>query len=161
MKTNLAPFIDLFSILAIGLLVIMSVTSGTDKPSRVRPSYTVIMLYLGKPASIEKRFPGIAMDELLKIDPYFIMDGKEVPISSLNVTADVAREPGNITVLIIGDTDGLSIGFRVVEVVNPYTIFEEFDVAVLATGNSAQKGGKDGVVEKLRVGNWVDPVVSI
>ncbi len=161
MKANLAPFIDLFSILAIGLMVIMSVTSGTEKPSRKSPKYSVVLLYVGKPDSIENEYPGIPISSLLRIEPYFLVEGKETSVSALDATVDVIREPGNITVLLMGEVNKMAVGFRIAEIVNQKTIFQDFDITVLSTSNSTEAKNHAGKIETIKVGSWVDPVVEL
>lgn len=156
MRPNLTPFVDLFSILAIGLLIIMSVSSGTEKPEREQMDYTIVQLYLGRPDDLEALRPGVPMAALLRIEPYFLVDGKESPAVDLAVDVDVRQRPEAVEVMIRGRQDGLSVGFRVAEILDPVVLLRRFETKTLKIS------GGHHVEKKTRlVGLWVDPVVCI
>ena len=161
-KSNLAPFVDLFSILAIGLLVLMSVTSGTEKPETKKPSYTVVMLYLKKPDKLEKAYPGVSREEFIRIEPYFVYRGKEAPKESLSITSTTSYGPDSITVMLLGKTKDLSVGFRVKEIKKKEILFMEFGANIVATSNKSQNNVANGKQSKsVTVGMWVDPFIEL
>lgn len=159
-KSNLAPFIDLFSILAIGLLVLMTVTAGTDKPIDKKPSYTIVKLYLTKPKEFEIEFPGIPREKFIKIDPYYLLNGNEVPVESLSVTTTVNREPDAITVMIIGNPENISVGFRVTDIVMKKILMKSFGTEIVAiSNNSTNEGKNEEKISAATVGMWIDPII--
>ena len=151
MKLNFTPFVDLFSILAIGLLLIMTMTSGTDSPqTESRLSTTIIRFYLRVP---------VPMATIARVRPYCLRAGVEVACSDMqaSVVANFSA-PDYIELLIRGaEADGnLAVGFRVVEVVDADEIYEMFDTWIVSAGAVSME-----LACRQRMGFWRDPVVCL
>ena len=172
MRANFTPFVDLFSILAIGLLLVMTMTAGTDRrggerseddggavsteeadspfaataadgPSRARP--VLVWLYFDDSEEAMR---------MMVVEPYFLRDGVEAERPDDVVVTP--REEG-VEVLFLSDPGaGLSVGFRVAAVRDMDAIGRRFDFTVVRAGESP------GTVScHSRVGMWREPEVSV
>ena len=137
----------------------MTVTAGTDKPVKEKPSYNIVMFYLTKPKELEIKYPGISREEYIKIEPYFFYEGKEVKKESLSVTTSVHKGPDSINVMIIGNPKKISVGFRVTELVKKEVLFMSFKTQIVATSNKSEKNLE--VEGENTIGMWLDPVITL
>lgn len=157
LKINLAPFVDLFSILAVGLLVIMSVSSGTDQPIQDRPNYTIVRFYLGLPEAIQTVSGPVAMDNLAMVSPFFLRNCQEVSRYDIGVTVDISRSPNYMEIMLQGEPSQLAVGFRVSEIIDPAVIGMTFDSSILFLGGESAEP-----IETTNVmGHWREPIVDI
>lgn len=156
MRPNLTPFVDLFSILAIGLLIIMSVTSGTEKPVLENVDYTIVQFYLGRPPDLDAERLGVPMDSLVRVEPYFLVAGREVLRGDLAVRVDVHRQPDSIQVMARGFQDGLAVGFRIAEILDPVVLLRRYDTKILKIS-----GEHDVETQSRTLGAWLDPVACM
>ena len=148
MRLNFTPFVDLFSILAIGLLLVMTMTAGTDleQPEVGSQPVTVIRLYVPE-----------KMAAMAEVQPYFLKGESEVERWEIGANIVVDREERYIQVSVQGEAEAdARVGFRVVGVTDPGVIGEELYTTVVRIGESAETRGC-----RQRVGAWRDPVVCV
>lgn len=131
MKLNLAPFVDLFSILAIGLFLLMVVTTGTDKPEP--DASDIIVVKLVPVLSGESQVIGNrrSFQALIRIEPYYLRSGVEIARGDLPVLAVTRQEPDRVEVMIRGRTEELGVGFRVAEIRDMEVLYNEIDMDIV------------------------------
>lgn len=157
MKLNLAPFVDLFSILAIGLFLLMVVTTGTDKPEPDASDIVVVKLVpvlSGESQTIGNRR---SFQALIRIEPYYLRGGVEITRGDLPVLAVTRQEPDRVEVMIRGRTEELGVGFRVTEVRGMEVLYNEInmDIVRIRPGEHTSRRCRQ------TLGRWRDPVVCV
>lgn len=160
MRANFTPFLDLFSILAIGLLLVMITTAGTDAPGDGQTGSDGEAVPTGpSPATpVQVWFylddSGEAMPAI-KIVPYFLMDGVKVDRPD-----DVIVEHRNDAVVVRfrgGPGAGLSVGFAVAAVRDVDAIGRDVNFTLVRVG-----GGAPGTQRCIStVGSWREPTVPV
>ena len=152
MRLNFTPFVDLFSILAIGLLLIMTATSGTDvvESGSETDDVAILRFYFGSDIDV-----GSDVD----VDPYYLQSGVEVSRGNLDVfIQENYDEPNIIEIVIRGATSvlsELSVGFRIAEVRNPGVLWEVLEPQIV----KIWRGQMRNTCSPRRLGEWRDPVV--
>ena len=147
MKLNFTPFVDLFSILSIGLLLIMTMTSGTDVERReARRSVVIIRLQVGAMVGTGAR-----------IEPYLLRGNEEVSGSEVGADFQVDREADYIEIAVRGNPGpDLWVGFRVVSGVDAEVIGDDRDTQLIKIG-----GGGGMLACSQTMGSWRDPVACV
>ena len=158
MRLNFTPFVDLFSILAVGLLVIMTVTAGTDVVSTEAgpSSQAIVKFYSGVPQRIVGQQAGVAMESMLRIAPYYLLGGEEVARGSLPALVREEVHPDSVEVVLRGAVDDIEVGFRVVEIRDPRVLDEEFATQIVKIYRGIERREC-----RQRMGQWRDPVVCV
>ncbi len=157
MRLNLTPFIDLFSILSIGMLVVMAVASGSEAPETIKPSYSIVVFYLGNPSGHE----GSSMHSIANIEPYYIVNGVVREVNGLAVSIDLQRSGNSITIMIRGKQDNLSVGFKVVKLFDQSVLLKKTQVRIVSITSGGSKVGAKQLEKSLVFGRWNDPVVNV
>lgn len=168
MQINFTPFLDLFSILAIGLLVVMITTAGTDMAGggrsesdseAVPTAETDSARAAQEPARAAPVLVGLYPDDsealaMMEIEPYFLEDGVEVDRPD-NVL--VARRSDGVEVVFRSGPGALSVGFAVAAVREVAAIGRDVRFTLTRVGG--------GTPETQRcvstVGSWREPTVPV
>ena len=157
MRLNFTPFVDLFSILAVGLLIIMSVTSGTDVVPQTDADAVVIQFYPGVPRDMVVE--GETEMEMVRIAPYYVVGGSEVPPGSLPAAVGERVLDDSLEVWIVGSVDALNleVGFRVMEVRDPRLLGRELSTRI----EKVYRGEVREWPCPQTVGRWREPSVCV
>ena len=148
MRLNFTPFVDLFSILAVGLLIIMSVTSGTDV-ARSGDTEGVMIRF----------FPGVEppMETRLRISPYYVLnDVEKAPGALPGVVVGEEVAADHVLVWLVGSLEDMEVGFRVTEVVDTGLLGAELDGRIEKRYRETQTRACSQTI-----GSWRDPVVCV
>lgn len=156
-ELNIAPLVDLFSILAIGLLVILTVTAGTESPNRDGSTITVVKFWLNKPATYSETLRRAPSSSIVKLEPYFIEGNVELEVDEIEQDVRVTQNNDSLTVMILGDPNELKLGIRVSSVVQTEALWHNHDATYLITGSTYAKDEISG----LKMGSWNDPVIDL
>lgn len=154
MRLNLAPFVDLFSILAIGLFLLMVVTTGTEKPEPDVSDIVIVKLFpnLFGSGSTERFF-----QSMVDIQPYYLRGDVEVSREELSVLVITRQEPDRVEVMVRGRTGELGVGFRVAEVRDVEVLYDEVDMEIVRIRPGEHVARRC----RQRLGLWRDPVVCV
>lgn len=156
MRANQTVYLDLFSILATGIFVIMNTVTGPDNPDNSsRPNYTIVRAFFGVSSTINQIEGNPAFSDVVAIEPFFLVEGKEVSVSELPYPVDIGNTIEGIQVMIRGSISDGSVGFRVQEVRDVRVIGEVAEYKILIVGSEATSEGT------YEIGKWTDPTINL
>ncbi|MCB1469981.1 MAG: hypothetical protein KDK08_23175 [Rhizobiaceae bacterium] len=156
MKVNQTVYLDLFSILATGVFVIMNTVTGPDNPdSSSRPEYTIVRAFFGISSTLRQLESNPVFSDIVVVDPFFLIDGKEVSISEMPVPVDVGRTIEGIQVMIRGKVSNGAVGFRLRSILDIRAIGETAEFKIIIVG------GRSPVEGIYEIGKWTDPVIDL
>lgn len=153
MRLNVAPFIDIFSILSLGFLVLMSITSETpDREGEVHEGRTHLMVQVSLQWSDSDLFD-IPLEELVHLEPYFTRNDASIEKWDFD-GYHIENTFDGMEIYIWGDVDKSSFAIRVKKVVDRRMYGK--------TGKlNIQPISYQGEQYDFRIGNWNDPVLAL
>lgn len=156
MKPNQTIYLDLFSILATGIFVIMNTVTGPDNPSTsARPNYTIVRAFFGVSDTLSKLPGNPVFVDLVRLEPFFVVGGKEVDRADLSGPIDIASTIEGMQIMIRGDLGKAAIGFRIAEIVDRRSLGETGEFKIQIVGKS------DAIEGVYQIGYWSDPIIEL
>ena len=155
MKLSLMPFIDMFSILSIGFLILLSIASGTPGPDTSgseNASYAIVRIALP-----ELTREGVPASKRIHLDPYFVKHGANLVYFDEYYTK---RVHDGLEVLIWGDVAETSIAIRVKAVIDPL-LYGETGKLIMQLISSQEDAAQVEQTYAYHIGNWIDPVLDL
>ena len=155
MKFNVTPFIDIFSILSIGFLVLMSITSETpDREGEAHEGRTHLMVQVSLQWS-DSDLPDIPLERLIHLEPYFIrndaiLEKWDFDGYHLENTSDGTE------IYIWGNVNKASVAIRVKKVVDRRVYGKTGKIVIQSVSSQGDRTTYD-----FRIGNWNDPVLAL